>query len=441
MNSIAIKTNPLIGLPLIIFTLLIPASVQAQNAPLPEPLTLEAALGTASNPDHFEIALISQKINEIQALVGVEESDSGFSVDLKGRLRRVGVSDAGNPDEDGDSAASLLVSKPLYDFGIADTRLNVLNIEKQVLLLERQRAVEQRRLLIMEKYFDVLNADNEFISENEDLAIGFIRFDRARENMQLGSSSAIEVSRLQSEYERIRQRRYLAENQQRLTRMVLAETMGYPQHLPSTLESPDVDIDKPLYDDVEALTEWALTHSSEAKLLNARSRLAEYAIQQADTIGSPRLDFELELSSYERESSIRDDWRASIYFDVPLYSGAKTSGLAVAHSRHRQSLAEVSKYQSQIRFKVLQLWQSIQQNRLVSEGAMIEQSYRDLYLDRSRAEYELEFSSDLGDAMVQFSRARTERLKALYAFELAYNRLLALVGAELLQTGSAIETQ
>ncbi len=408
---------------------------------MPEPLTLEAALGTASNPNHFEIALINEKINEMQALVGVEESDAGFRVDLKGRLRQVGPSDAGNPEETGDSAAHLLFSKPLYDFGIADGRMGALNFEKQVLMIERQLAIEQRRLLIMEKYFDVLNADNEFISENESLAIGFIRFDRARENLQMGLSSEIDVSRLQSEYERIRQRRYLAENQQRLTRMILAETMGYPQHLPSVLEAPEVDIERPLIDDVEALTESALTHSSEAKLLNAKIRMAEYAIQQAGNIDSPRLDLELELSSYERETRTRDDWRATIYFDVPLYSETRSSRLTVAQTRQQQSLAEVLKYRSQIRFKVLQLWQGIQQNRLISEGTTIEQSYRDLYLDRSRAEYELEFKSDLGDAMVQFSRARTERLKALYAFELDYNRLLTLVGAELLQAGSANETE
>ncbi len=441
MNLISTKIILLVRLPFVIYVLLIPASIQAQSEPLPEPLTLAAALETASNPDHFGIALINQEISEIQALVGVEESDSGFSVDLKGRLRRVGVSDVGNPDEDGDSAASLLVSKPLYDFGFADARLEALNIERQVLLIEKQQLVEQRRLLIMEKYFDVLNADNEFISENENLAIGFIRFDRARENLALGSTSELEVSRLQSEYERIRQRRYLAENQQRLTRMILAEAMGYPQHLPSTLEVPKIDMNKPLNDDVEALTTWALTHSSEAKLLSAKIRMAEYAIQQADTIDSPRLDFELELSGYERESSTRDDWRASIYFDVPLYSAAKSSGLVLAQARHRKSLAEVSQYQSQIRFRVLDLWQSIQQNRLMSEGAVIEQSYRDLYLDRSRAEYELEFRSDLGDAMVRFSRARTERLKALYAFELTYNRLQSLVGVKLLQAGPPNEIQ
>lgn len=437
----SIINKPQFGLPIIIFAVLYPASILAQSGSLPEPLTLSAALGAAANPEHFDIALIDQKINEISALTDVQESDSGFSVDLKGRLRRVGPSKVGDPDENDDSAASLLVSKPLYDFGITDARMNLLNIERQVLLIEKQWTVEQRRLLIMEKYFDVLNADNDFISENENLAIGFNRFDRARENLELGSSSAIDVARLQSEYERIRQSRYQAENQQRLTRMILAETMGFPQQMSSSLEQPDIQLGKPLNDNVEVLIEQALTNSNEAKLLNGRSRIAEYAIQQADTIGAPRLDFELELSTYERETSTRDDWRASIYFDVPLYSGARSSNSTLAQTRYQKSLARISQYRSQIRLQVLQLWQSIQQYRLIAEGAAVEQSYRDLYLDRSRAEYDLEFKTDLGDAMVQFSRARTERLKTLYAFELAYNRLQTLVGTGLMQSASTIESQ
>ncbi len=54
--------------------------------------------------------------------------------------------------------------------------------------------------------------------------------------------------------------------------------------------------------------------------------------------------------------------------------------------------------------------------------------YRDLYLDRSRALYELEVTSDLGDAMVKLSDAQL--FKAQTVFELAINRakLDALVG-------------
>jgi len=419
----------------------IPSLSSAEQVPLPEPLTLDAALQTASNPNHFDISLLDQKIHEIDALVGVENADFGLSVDLKGRLRKVGPNDIGDPDEDDDSAVSLLVSKPLYDFGKSDAKLDALRIEQQILRLEREHAIEQRRLLITEKYFDVLNADNDFISENENLATGFIRYDRARENQELGLSSEIDVLRLQSEYEIIRQRRYQAENRQRLTRMILAEAMGYPQQLSNSLEAPEINLDKPLNNDVDLLIERALSSSSTARSLAGKSRIAEFAIQQADTEGSPRLDFELELSSYARETGTRDDWRASIYFDVPLYSGVRSSSNALAQTRFQKTLAEISGYRSQLRLEVLQLWQSIQQNRLIAQGNQIEQNYRDIYLDRSRAEYELEFRTDLGDAMVRFSRARTEHLRAVYAYELAYMRLQTLVGEVFMQATNSGETQ
>ena len=408
-----------------------PSLMQAQSK-LPEPLTLKSALQAAGNPEHFEIVFLDQKISEINDLIAVENADFGVSVDLKGRLRRVGPSDAGDPDETGDSAASLLVTKPLYNFGQTDLRLESLALEQQVLLLEKQQLIEQRRQKIMENYFAVLNADNNFISENEDLAIGFIRFDRARENLELGLASEIDVLRLQSEYELIRQRRYQAENQQRLSRMILAESMGYPQELPNTLQAPEIDLGKPLNDDFDVLVDGALKSSTVARLLEGRRRVAQSVIQQASSVDGPRLDFELELSSYERESSTRDDWRATVYFDLPLYSGSNSSQVSLAQTRYQKTLAELAQLRSRLRLQILELWQAVQQNRLIAQGREITQNYRDLYLDRSRTEYELEFRSDLGDAMVQFSRARTERLKALYAFELAYQRLQSLVGVELM---------
>lgn len=423
-----------LGIIVALFGAALPFPSFAEQPALPEPLTLDAALETASNPLHFDIALIDQRIREVDALVGVENADFGLSVDIKGRLRAVGPNDLADPDDDDDSAVSLLVSKPLYDFGKSDARLNALSIEKQVLMLEKEHVIEQRRILILEKYFDVLNADNDFISENEGLATGFIRYDRAIENQQLGLSSEIDVLRLQAEYELIRQRRYEAENRQRLSRMILAEAMGYPDQLPNTLEAPEINLDKPLSNNVDALIDRALAYSTTARSLAGKSKIAEFAIQQADTEGSPRLDFELEFSEYERESSTRDDWRASIYFDVPLYSGVRSSSRSLAKARYQKTLAEISGYRSQLRLEVLQLWQSIQQNRLIAEGNQVTQNYRDIYLDRSRAEYELEFKTDLGDAMVQFSRARTERLKAVYAYELSYMRLQALVGKAFLQS-------
>jgi len=409
-------------------------------APLPEPLTLAAALGTAQNEAHYDLVAIDQRLQAIRAELGIEQGDNGFSLDLIGRIRQVGLSevarsvdDVDNVDDSGnDNAASLILSRPLYDFGLQDSRENQFALQLQALEYQKRLLIEQRRLEIMEKYFAVLNADNHFISENESLAMGFIHYDNAVQDQELGLVAELEVLRLQAEYEVIRQQRFLAEHQQRLARAMLAEAMGYPEALPSELEVPEINPDRALPDDFDALVRQALVYSLEAFAAQANSQAAQAAIGIAAATDNPSLDLQLEVSSYERDSRLRDDWRAGLYLEIPLYSGSSPARLDLANAKHRQALANQQQVQSHLRLEVLELWQKIQQLKLTIQGRSIEQDYRDKYLERSRAEYELEFKSDLGDSMVLYSRSSSERLQALYAFELAYQRLTALVGANFL---------
>jgi len=409
-------------------------------APLPEPLTLAAALGTAQNEAHYDLVAIDQRLQAIRAELGIEQGDNGFSLDLIGRIRQVGLSevarsvdDVDNVDDSGnDNAASLILSRPLYDFGLQDSRENQFALQLQALEYQKRLLIEQRRLEIMEKYFAVLNADNHFISENESLAMGFIHYDNAVQDQELGLVAELEVLRLQAEYEVIRQQRFLAEHQQRLARAMLAEAMGYPEALPSELEVPEINPDRALPDDFDALVSQALVYSLEAFAAQANSQAAQAAIGIAAATDNPSLDLQLEVSSYERDSRLRDDWRAGLYLEIPLYSGSSPARLDLANAKHRQALANQQQVQSHLRLEVLELWQKIQQLKLTIQGRSIEQDYRDKYLERSRAEYELEFKSDLGDSMVLYSRSSSERLQALYAFELAYQRLTALVGANFL---------
>ena len=239
--------------------------------------------------------------------------------------------------------------------------------------------------------------------------------------------------RLQSAYETIRRKRNLAEQQQRLQRSILAEAMGYPGQLSSTLEIPEINITRALPDDYEALVTRALQNSLEALVTLANTRAAHAAIQIAEAANGPTVDLELEVSTYERETRTRDDWRAGLYIEIPLYRGSSAATLNRATAHYQRSLAQQQQLQSHLRIEVLKLWQQLQQLQLEIEGRSIEQDYRDRYLDRSRAEYELEFTSDLGDSMVLYSRSNRDRLYALYSYEIAYQRLAALVGAEYLQ--------
>ena len=401
---------------------------------LPEPLTLDAALDAARNSTHFELVEIEQRLQALSAEIGVESGYQDFKLDLIGRLRQVGLS-AAAPEEDtgGDNAASLILSKPLYDFGQQDSRENRIGQQLQALELQKSLLIEQRRLTILEKYFAVLDADNRFLSENEALAIGYIRYDNARQDQELGATAEIEVLRLQADYETIRRKRNLAEQQQRLMRSILAEAMGFPGQLSSELEAPSIDSTRILPDDYEALVARALQYSLEALVALANTRAAHAGIQIAESANGPSLGLELEVSTYERDTRTRDDWRAGLYLEIPLYRGSSAATVNLANAHYQRSLAQQQQIQSHLRIEVLRLWQQLQQLQLEIRGSTIEQDYRDRYLDRSRAEYELEFKTDLGDSMVLYSRSNSNRLRVLYAFEHAYQRLAALVGTEYLE--------
>jgi len=410
--------------------------------PLPEPLTLAAALASAQNPTHFELIDIEQRLQAKSAELGIERGNNDFRLDLTGRLREVGLNDTARDngdDETGDSAASLILSKPIYDFGLQDSlekrkQLQMHALEQQKILL-----VEQRRLQILEKYFAVLNADNLFLSENEALAVGYIRYDNAVQDQELGLASEIEVLQLQAEYEVTRQKRQLAEQHQRLSRSILAEAMGYPGQLSSELEKPQIDGQRKLPEDVNALVTRALQNSLEARVANANTRAAQAAIAIAEAEGGPSLDLELEVSTYQRETNTRDDWRAGLYIEIPLYNSSSPARVSLATAQFRQAMASQQQLESHLRLEVLRLWQELQRLQLEIAGRNIERDYREHYLDRSRAEYELEYKTDLGDSMVLYSRSSAERLRALYAFELAYQRLGALVGAQYLEASNSTQ--
>ena len=415
---------------LLLSGLLAPSLLLAAES-LPEPLTLEAALEQASKPGHYGFMLAEAERQKRMAEVEAVAGERGLTIDLEGRWRRVGLSDNSPQTDDDDSLAGLYLRKPLYDFGRSAAAEAAAALGLQLAELQQRWRIEQRRLKIVELYYQVLDADNEYLRHNEELAIGFIRYDRMRENRELGLASDIDVEEKLAAYELIRQNRYRSENRQRLTRQLLAEALGYPDAPPDELVVPDIDTDRKL-PDAELLMQKALQNSPRIGISQHKILIARQAIRQAERSDSPTLDAEIEVAKHFRDNSTRDDWRASIYFDVPLYAGrARDARLQLARAQHQRALAELQRVRSELRIEVLKLWQTLRQSRLRLQGALAAQEYRDLYLDRSRADYELEFKSDLGDAMVQFSDARWKVWRARFDFDLAWRKLEMLVGLPL----------
>jgi outer membrane protein TolC len=137
----------------------------------------------------------------------------------------------------------------------------------------------------------------------------------------------------------------------------------------------------------------------------------------------------VELSEYERATGSRDDIRASLNLEIPIYQGS--------HKRLAQSAAELEVEKARARLQLIQdtvhqqlfdLLQALEVTRLEKNAARTRETYRDLYLDRSRALYEMEVRTDLGDAQAKLLEATWHSARADFTTTVTWAKLDALLG-------------
>ncbi len=397
--------------------------------PLPQPLTLDYALSLVDEAhpelltEQAEQALLAARLQGIDA-------SNALDISIEGRARWVDPPSVDNGDVVEDHKLSLYVRKPLYDFGRSDA----LRRAAQQSSLGREQhyqAVRDNRLIaIMQAFFDVLLSDMEYARDNEALAVAYIALDRLRDRQELGQASDIGVLEKEAEYQRVRYQLAESQARQRATRARLANLLNRPGMLPSELSKPRLDYENRDLPDFEVLLEQAMRVNPEILALQSELMARQQRIAAARAEQRPRLDGELEASAYSRELGSYDRWRAGVTLQVPLYSGGRIDAAVAGERAQLYAVqAQLEKARHDLRENVLELWLELQNLRLQRERAYSEQDYRELYLDRSRANYEMEFTADLGDAMVRLSEAQLGLAQAEYQLAIAWERMDALTGA------------
>ncbi len=393
--------------------------------PLPEPLTLPIAL-EAANLQHPAIARAAANARLANAQHEAARAIDDARLDLSLQARRIDLPADSTLDEN-DSRAILSLQKTLYDFGRTGhaskaTEL-VANAKNDLTLLAQQR----QRLNIMRRYFDVILADLESARATEAMSISYVRFDNAKERHALGEITDIDLLALENTYQKDLREKNLADNRQRLSRAQLALALNRPEQLPSDLEAPDLPgLTTPL-PEMEVLLEQARTHNLTLKALKneLESGLEKQAAARAERY--PNLYVELQAAEYQQEFGSRSPFTAILGVDIPLYQGGRIDALqGTALAKTQQTKAALIEADYRLSEQILTLWQSIQQLTSQLDQADIQAEYRELYLDRSRAHYELEINTDLGDAMVAQSAARLFEAQTRFDLALARERLALL---------------
>lgn len=404
------------------------ARAQADTPPLPEPLTLEQSLAMAQEL-HPHIMQAEAERDLARSTLEASDAQDGLNVFMEGRLRWIEPPTTSPDPSHDDHKLSLYARKNLYDFGRSAARQHSAEAELRSRELHYLDIHTQRRITIMQRYFEVLLADLEFARDDEAMAVAYVTLDKVRQRHELGQVSDIELLQQEASYQQSRHQRSRSEALQRSSRELLAIVLNRPGQPPSQLQTPNLDaVNRPVPEYAELL-EKALHGNPRLRALREQVVAGQERLAGVRASGRPTLIGEAEASAYSRELGSNDPFRVGVVLTVPLYtSGAVGAAVGQEQARLYRTQAELRSVEDEVRQMVLLLWQELELLRIQHEEAQAQMEYRDLYLDRSRTYYEMEVNADLGDAMVRLTEAQLAQARVLFQTALAWERLSGVTG-------------
>ncbi|MGA1690760.1 MAG: TolC family protein, partial [Sedimenticolaceae bacterium] len=267
-------------------------SYAAELEPLPEPLSLAAALTLSALTPAQQAQMANESLAQAQ-LSGVEASDDA-TIDFRARARWIDPSYKSTDPSHNDSSASITVRKELYDFGQSEVELASSQQSAEAQAFETQHQKQLAQLAVMRAFYDVVLSDLAFARDNEWMAIAYIQADRAKQRNEMGQVNDVDMLALEAISQEVRRRRFESESRQRLTRAQLAIAMGRPGDLVSTVARPSVELPKEDPEDFDAYWNDVLKNNLQLKRLRQQRDAAKLSVKAAKQSDGPRVVGELD---------------------------------------------------------------------------------------------------------------------------------------------------
>jgi len=404
------------------------AEIIVKSESLPEPLTLELALNLIDQ-QHPDLRYVGAGMQSANANLQQALSNNDLTVNLKADIRWIEPSEIADNQSTADHRLGFFVNKTLYDFGRSSALVDAASQQVLSQSLQYLNAQQRQYLNVMKTYFEVVLADLQYYRYNEEMAVAYIQLDKIRTRAKLGQHTEVDVAEKEVEYQHVRRLRTHSQNQQRVTRSLLAQALNKPKNLPATVVRPELDVISRKLPEIEVLQKTVKDNNPVLGALRAKVIAAKKNIQFASASNSPTLTAEFDAFNYERETSASNKWQANITLDFPLWDGGRTDA-AVAKEKAKLYKFEAQLEQQELaaQQQVLELWLGIETLHIKYEEVLAGMDFTELSLDKNRALYELEVTSDLGDSMVRFSEAERKVVQTSFDIALAWAQLDALGG-------------
>ncbi len=405
-----------------------PAVTSAAEAPLPNPLVLNAVLAKYSQQAP-EIEIQKAKLDMALSTKDQNQVSNNLELNLQGRLARREFGEEAQPL----NQFALHVGKVLYDFGRSDKQLSVdqKRVEKEQHWLET--AKNRQKIALTRAYFEVLLADFQYRIDNEAMAIDYIRFDKTQDLHAVGQRSDVDFLQAEHGYQQSLLKRMQSEQAQLKTRVELANVMSRPNARPDELKLPNLSAFKARKIkgvELQSLQGQAIDNNSQSISFRKAIESQQANLQKAQASSSPTLRTDAWVGQLSSQPDIREGrWKAQVTLDVPLYDGgSEQAAVANAKAQLAKTQAEATRWHQQLRSRVADIYFQL---KLLDTEKKVHQAfgdYADLYLDFSRALYENESQTDLGDSFVRLSEANYNMVEFEFKQALLWMELDYLLG-------------
>ncbi len=403
--------------------------VAANAAPtLPEPLTLDAALSLPAATDPT-LEQAQADVDLAHAQQQDTQADSGFQAALQGRAFRVAPYAVASDQGRDDNSVSLVVRKPLYDFGRSSAGVAAAQAEVQGSEWRLLDAQQQRRLNIMARFFDVLLADLAKARDDQAFKVNERLYRSAVARQQMGQISRIDLAAQQTAYLATQRQQLASAARGRATRQALADSLDRHGAWPGTLTPPAVPTAPRALPNIAGLLESAQAHNVQLRAQRAQLEAARQRVQAARAQRRPTLNGELAASDYSRQTDERDKWHAGVVLEVPLYAGGKTdAAIAMRQAELRRLEAAYAQAQQSLAQSVQTTLDELANLRLQSEQARAQLDYRRMALERTRGMRDAAPDGAIDADRAALAEARLFRAQTDYQLLLTEARLDALLG-------------
>ena len=364
------------------------------------------------------------------------ESSYGVNTLLELQPRVASSASVSGVDFEDDSRFGLVIRKRLSDFGRSDSR----HVAASASVRSEEAAYQVRRNLhvleVMEKFFAVILADLAYQAHDESMTVSYFRYKRlADRQASFQQYTDMEVAERELAYRRAYVKRLRSDLARRQARNSLALALGRPGELSADLAMPDLTVyARQEIPDYHELVDRVISTSPTLEVLRHRIEAAQASVDAVRKADFPVLSAEFEAWEYtDNTSANRDRFRANLKFVLPLFgsTGTKDVRLAEAHNVLFRLQSELTSAEYVLRDRVLELLHGLEVNRAQEVAAAAHEEYRGYYQDHSRALYELELRSDLGNAQAKAAAAMLESTRVRFQRALLWTELDGLLGRPL----------